>query len=80
MTDLQHALTAIDIALEPYAVVMSRAFTDNVTLRENVPQGFALDATHHPHITLLQRFVRTADLPSIYAATETVLAKERYTD
>src|SRR6476661_461674 len=80
MTDPQHALTAIDIALEPDAVMMSRAFADNAALRENVPQGFALDATHHAHITLLQRFVRTADLPSIYAATETVLAKEKYTD
>jgi hypothetical protein len=80
MTGPQHALTAIDIALEPDAVMMSRAFADNAALRENVPQGFALDATHHAHITLLQRFVRTDDLPSIYAATETVLAKEKYTD
>ena len=69
MTDPQHALTAIDIALEPDAVMMSRAFADNAALRENVPHGFALDATHHAHITLLQCFVRTADLPSIYAAS-----------
>jgi hypothetical protein len=70
MTDPQHALTAIDIALEPDAVMRSRAFADNAALRENVPQGFALDATHHAHVTLLQCFVRTADLSSIYAATE----------
>ena len=79
MTDPQHALMAIDIALEPDAVMMSRAFAANAALRENVPQGFALDATNHAHITLLQRFVRTADLPSIYAATEEILAREKYT-
>lgn len=80
MTDLQPPVTAIDIALEPDTVMMSRAFADNAALRENFPQGFALDATHHAHVTLLQCFVRTADLPSIYAATETVFAKESYTD
>jgi hypothetical protein len=78
MTDPQEALTAIDIALEPDAVMMRRAFADNAALRENFPQGFALDATHHAHITLLQCFVRTTDLPSIYAATGKVLAKHKY--
>ena len=38
MTDPHHALTAIDIALEPDAVMMSRAFADNAALRENFPQ------------------------------------------
>ena len=38
------------------------------------PQGFALDAAHRPHITLLQRFVRTADLDQVYAAAGEVLA------
>jgi len=80
VTDPHHALTAIDIALEPDAVMRNRAFADNVALRKNFPRGFALDASHHAHITLLQRFVRTADLPSIYAATESVLTTERYAD
>jgi hypothetical protein len=53
---------------------------DNAALRANVPQGSALDATHHAHVTLLQCFVRTADLPTIYAVTEEILAQERYTD
>ncbi|MDE1993470.1 MAG: hypothetical protein KGI75_13280, partial [Rhizobiaceae bacterium] len=38
------------------------------------PKGFALDAAHRPHITLLQRFVRTLDLDRLYAATNKVLA------
>jgi len=78
MTDPKEGLTAIDIALEPDAVMMTRVFAANAALRENFPQGFALDATHHAHITLLQRFVCTTDLPSIYAATEEVLEKEKY--
>ena len=70
MTDLHDALTAIDIALELDAAMTSRAFAANVAVRENFPQGFALDATHHAHITLPQRFVRTVDLPDIFAATK----------
>lgn len=38
------------------------------------PEGFALDATHRPHITLIQRFVRTADLDKVYAAAGKVFA------
>ena len=40
------------------------------------PDGFALDATHHPHITMLQQFVRTADLDQVYAAARNALADE----
>jgi len=42
--------------------------------RQVFPKGFALDATHRPHITLIQRFVRTADLDQVYAAAGQVLA------
>ena len=41
---------------------------------QSFPKGFALDAAHRPHITLIQRFVRTADLDKIYAAAGKVLA------
>jgi hypothetical protein len=44
---------AIDIALEPDAAMMRRAEAANETLRQNFPQGFALDDTHHAHITVL---------------------------
>jgi hypothetical protein len=40
----------------------------NALLRKVFPTGYALDATHRPHITMLQRFVRTADLDKVYAA------------
>jgi hypothetical protein len=38
------------------------------------PKGFTLDATHHPHITLIQRFVRTAKLAKVFSVTHRVLA------
>ena len=57
--------------------MVQRAQADNARLLKAYPNGFALDATHHPHLTMLQRFVRTADLDKVYAAANGVLAKER---
>ncbi|HEY1429088.1 MAG TPA: hypothetical protein VGF18_05915 [Candidatus Tumulicola sp.] len=71
----QPAVTAIDVALEPDAAMVQRATSLNARLRTNFPQGYALDATHRPHVTLLQRYVRTADLPKIYGAVEKVKAQ-----
>jgi hypothetical protein len=61
-------VTAINLLLEPDATMLERSAADNARLLKVFPQGFALDATHRPHVTLLQRFVRTADLDEIYAA------------
>jgi len=68
------AVTAINILLEPDATMLQRAAANNARLRKVFPQGFALDATHSPHITLLQRFVNTADLDKVYAAAGKVFA------
>ncbi len=73
----QNPVTAIDIALEPDATMMQHAKADNARLRESFPKGFALDATHHPHVSLLQQFVRTDDLDKIYAAAQAVFDKEK---
>jgi hypothetical protein len=70
-------VTAIDIALEPDATMVQRAQADNSRLLKAYPQGFTLDATHHPHLTMLQQFVRTPDLDKVYAAASQVLAKEK---
>jgi 2'-5' RNA ligase len=75
----QNPVTAIDIALEPNATMMEHAKADNARLLKAFPKGFALDATHHPHVTMLQQFVRTADLDKVYAAADAVLAKEKPT-
>ena len=75
----QNPATAINIALEPDAKMIQHAKAANARLLKAYPQGFALDATHQPHITMLQQFVRTADLDKVYAATAKVLANEKPT-
>jgi hypothetical protein len=75
----QNAVTAIDIALEPDATMIQHAQADNARLLKVFPKGFALDETHHPHISMLQQFVRTADLDKVYDAVNKVLAGEKPT-
>src|SRR5208282_6889196 len=76
----QTSVTAIDIALEPDAKMIQHAEAVNAHLRSVFPKGFALDASHHPHITMLQRYVRTADLDKVYAAAGKVFASKNVTD
>ncbi|HEY2048493.1 MAG TPA: 2'-5' RNA ligase family protein [Caulobacteraceae bacterium] len=73
----RNPVTAIDIALEPDATMMQHAKDANARLLKSFPKGFTLDETHHPHVTLLQQFVRTDDLDKVFAAAKAVLAKER---
>ncbi|HEY1748866.1 MAG TPA: 2'-5' RNA ligase family protein [Xanthobacteraceae bacterium] len=73
----QNPVTAIDIALEPDATMMQHAKDANARLLRAFPKGFALDETHHPHVTMLQQFVRTDDLDKVYAAANAVLAKDK---
>ena len=70
----QSPVTAIDILLEPDATMLRHAEANNARLLKVFPKGFALDAAHRPHITMLQCFVRTADLDKVYAAVGKVLA------
>jgi hypothetical protein len=67
-------ITAIDILLRPDATMLAHAAADNQRLLSVFPKGFALDAEHRPHITLLQCFVRTKDLDDVYAAEGAVFA------
>ena len=70
----QAPVTAIDILLEPDATMLRHAEAVNARLLKAYPKGFALDTTHRPHITMIQLFVRTADLDKVYAAAGKVLA------
>lgn len=70
----QSEITAIDILLQPDAKMLKHAAANNARLLKVFPKGFALDAKHTPHITMLQCFVRTADLDKVYAAVDRVLA------
>jgi hypothetical protein len=75
----QKPVTAIDIALEPDATMVQHAMAANARLLKSFPKGFALDETHHPHISMLQQFVRTDDLDKVFAAANAVMTKEKPT-
>jgi 2'-5' RNA ligase len=75
----QNPVTAIDVALEPDAMMIQHAKAINARLLRVYPKGFALDATHNPHITMIQQFVRSADLDKVYATLNNALADERPT-
>jgi 2'-5' RNA ligase superfamily len=69
-------LIAIDILLQPDQAMISKANAVNTLLRGNYPGGYSLDATHAPHVTLLQRFVRVKDLDAVTAAVAKVYAAQ----
>jgi hypothetical protein len=71
----QNDVTAIDILLDPDATMMEHAKAANAQLLQHFPKGFTLGGVHAPHITMLQRFVKTADLPKVYATADRVIAK-----
>lgn len=75
----QTQVTAIDILLEPDATMLQHAEANNTRLLTVFPNGYALDAAHRPHITLIQRFVRTADLDKVYTAAGKVFARTNLT-
>ena len=68
-------ITAIDILLEPDAALLNKAEAINAEFIEVYPDGFTLDESHRPHITLIQRYVRTADLEKVYDAANKVLSR-----
>lgn len=72
-------VTAIDILLAPDEVMLDRAKVANDRLRQNYPKGFALDADHAPHVTVVQAFVKTADLKKVYAVVEKIANDEKPT-
>src|SRR5438046_10760273 len=73
------SVTAIDILLKPDATMIQHATATNDRLRKVFPKGFALDAEHRPHISLVQRFVLTENLEKVYAAVGKVFANANVT-
>ena len=73
------SVTAIDILLKPDATMLQHAAATNERLLKVFPKGFALDASHRPHITLVQRFVLTENLDKVYAAVGKVFASANVT-
>jgi hypothetical protein len=72
-------VTAIDILLEPDATMVRRATAANAELLKNFPKGYTLGGEHAPHVSVLQRYVYTADLDKVFAAAGKVFAKENPT-
>lgn len=68
----RETLVAIDVLLEPDNIMTTQAKADNAYLRRNYPEGFALDATHAPHITVLQCYVMENDLEKVFDAVKGV--------
>lgn len=77
--DEPNGVTAIDILLDPDATMIKNAEIANERLLKSYPNGFTLDKTHQPHITILQRFVKTADLGKVYDAVGKVLSEVKPT-
>ena len=67
-------LTAVDIMIQPDANAIERAREVNRRMPLSIPAGITLDDTHLPHITMLQRYLITANLDQAYAAIEATLA------
>jgi hypothetical protein len=80
MTQGQDDVIAIDILLEPDQTMVDKARALNARLRANYPAGYQLDATHAPHVTMLQRFVRAKDLNGVSAAVAKVFAAEQLSE
>ena len=59
--------------------MVKKARPRNERLLKEFPKGFALGKTHQPHISCLQRYVKTADLDKVYEAVGKVLAEEKPT-
>lgn len=75
----QNDVTAIDILLDPDATMIQHAEAANAELLKSYPKGFTLGGVHAPHVSMLQQFVKTADLPKVFAAVDRVFAKENPT-
>jgi hypothetical protein len=73
-------IIAIDILLEPDDRMLAQAERNNARLRTVFPAGFALDAEHRPHITLLQCFIATKHLDALTSATGAVVRAAKVTD
>ena len=79
MQTIDDKLIAIDILLEPDQTMIGKATAVNARLRGNYAAGYELDATHAPHVTLLQRFVRAKDFDAVTTALAKVFAVEQPT-
>jgi hypothetical protein len=74
---VQNPVTAMDIVLEPDAIMIERAQAANAALLKNFPKGYSLDEEHRPHISVMGGYVYSANLEKIYVTVDKVLATEK---
>jgi hypothetical protein len=70
-------LAAIDIVLLFPESLNRRAKAANAALLAQRPDGFRFDASHLPHITLAQQFIRRGNLPALIARMDPMLRAVR---
>jgi hypothetical protein len=61
-TALSNEILAIDILLDPDTTMLNISQVYNKRLKQNYPEGFELDESHRPHVTVIQAFVKKSDL------------------
>jgi hypothetical protein len=66
---------AINVLIEPNEALADKAIAINQRLRAQAPEGFALDTDHVPHVTVLQRYVRTSELAKAITAVADVVSR-----
>lgn len=69
-------MIAINILLLPEPAAAEEARSFNAQLRADLPDGFALDATHVPHLSLLHMIVRKSDLEPLGRALRGVVTQQ----
>lgn len=70
---MTHDRMAIDVALLLPEPVNERVKAANAALLAERPEGFRFDESRLPHITLVQQFVRLANLPALIERVDPVL-------
>jgi hypothetical protein len=75
----QSDLLAIDVLLDPDQTMLDSAKVYNNLMQQNYsgPGSFSLDEIHNPHITVLQCFIKKADLEKVITAVATVVKNEK---
>jgi len=75
----QSKLLAIDVLLDPDQTMLDSAKVYNNLIQHDYsgPGSFALDATHSPHISVLQCFIAASDLEKVKAAVAKVVKSEK---
>lgn len=76
---MQTDVIGIDILLNPDQTMLDSAKAYNALMRKNYsgPGSFSLDAVHTPHVSVLQCFIKSADLKKVIDAVDKVVRSQK---